>query len=89
MKKRDAEKRRARMRAVVSKFQTYVGTYHRQAYYEDYSDKTYLDDMLYGIGLSLAEGTPIDYTGPGGYERFKAVLFDHLSSKPGASQHEG
>jgi hypothetical protein len=76
MNKREAEKRRKVMRERVKYLQDYVNTYSDQAHYEDYSDKTYLDDMLYGIGLSMAG--PADYTGHGGYERFKQFLREHL-----------
>jgi hypothetical protein len=67
-----------RMRAVVAKFQSYVETYTDQSGYDTYSDMTFLDDMLYGIGISLAIGTAKDNTGPGGYVRFKQELREHL-----------
>jgi hypothetical protein len=77
-KDREQVKRRKRMREMVAKFQDYVRTYSGQSHYEDYSDKTFVDDMLYGIGLSMQVGTPTDYTGAGGYERFKQALREHL-----------
>lgn len=67
-----------RMRATVAKFQDYVATYDKQSEYDSYLDKTFLDDMLYGIGISLQIGTAADYTGAGGYERFKQKLREHL-----------
>jgi hypothetical protein len=70
--------RHARMREMVAKFQEYVRTYSDQTHYETYFDQTFLDDMLYGIGLSMQIGTPTDYTGAGGYERFKQALREHL-----------
>jgi hypothetical protein len=76
--KAEQEKARKRMREMVAKFHKYVGTYSSQWSYADYSDKTFLDDMLYGIGLSMQVGTPTDYTGAGGYERFKEALRQHL-----------
>lgn len=76
MNKREAEKARKRMREMVSRFQKYVATYSDQAHFEDYSDKTYIDDMLYGLGISIVG--PADYTGPGGYERWKQKLREHL-----------
>lgn len=79
-KDREQVKRRERMREMVAKFQDYTRTYSGQSHYEDYSDKTFLDDMLYGIGLSMQVGTPTDYTGAGGYERFKQKLLEHLGS---------
>jgi hypothetical protein len=76
MNKRDKEKRRKLVRERVKFLQDYVNTYSDQGGYEDYSDKTYIDDMLYGLGLSMAG--PTDYSGPGGYERFKQYLREHL-----------
>jgi hypothetical protein len=70
--------RKTRMRQMVRAFQKYVETYSGQDGYETYSDKTLLDDMLYGIGLSLQIGTPTDYSGPGGFERFKQRLREHI-----------
>jgi len=77
-KDREQAKRRERMREMVAKFQDYVRSYSGQSCYEDYSDTIFLDDMLYGIGLSLQVGTPTDFTGAGGYERFKQKLREHL-----------
>lgn len=76
MNKRDVEKRRKLMRKRVAMLQNYVATYSEQASYDDYSDKTYVDDILYGLGISFI--APADYTGPGGYERFKQYLREHL-----------
>lgn len=73
-----ADPRHVRMREMVAKYQEYIRTYSDQTSYETYSDKTFLDDMLYGIGLSMQVGTPTDYTGASGYERFKQKLREHL-----------
>lgn len=45
------EKRR--MRDIVARFQRYVATYTEQAYYQTYMDKTFVLDMLFGIGSAL------------------------------------
>lgn len=76
MNKRDTERRRKLMRERVAKLQEYVATYTDQSHYDEYSDKTYVDDILYGLGISMI--APADYTGPGGYERFKQYLREHL-----------
>lgn len=70
--------RRKKMRAAVAQLQGYVGTYDTQLHYQDYTDKTYVDDMLYGIGLSMQHLMPSDFSGAGGYERFKQYLREHL-----------
>lgn len=71
-------KQQKRMRAIVAKFQDYVATYTEQAHYDTYQDKTFLDDMLYGIGTAIGSETAADYTGPGGYERWKQTLREFL-----------
>lgn len=60
-----------RMRQIVADFQDYVTTYPQQAYYADYIDKTFVADMLYGIGLAF---DPIAFKGASGFEAFKAEL---------------
>ena len=77
----NVKQRRKRMKAVVARFQKYVATYSDQLHYEDYSDTIFLDDMLYGIGLALSEGTATDNSGAGGYERFKRELRAYLQGK--------
>lgn len=64
------------MRERVKYLQDYINTYSWQAEYEDYADKTYVDDILFGLGLSMSGA--YDYTGPDGYERFKQYLREHL-----------
>jgi hypothetical protein len=59
------------MREIVARFQSYVRTYDGQAAYSTYSDRTYIEDMLYGIGLSI---DPELYRGASGFDRFKALL---------------
>lgn len=76
MNKRDTEKRKELVRARVAAFQHYVATYSNQPGYQEYSDKTWIDDILYGLGICMKDAT--DYTGPGGYERFKQYLREHL-----------
>lgn len=70
-----------RMRAAVARFQKYVATYTNERYYDTYSEKTFVEDMLYGIGLALQELRPTDYSGADGYERFKEYLRGLLSAR--------
>jgi hypothetical protein len=65
-----------RMEAIVKRFQEYVETYTSQAYYKNYSDTIFLDDMVYGIGLALDDA---GYKGADGYDKFKALLLAHLT----------
>ena len=78
------ERRQARMRLAVAKLTMYMKTYADQAGYADYSDKTFIDDVLYGLGVALGGATD-HYSGPDGYERFKAYLRDHLDDQPAGS----
>jgi hypothetical protein len=78
VEQRKLEWRRERMRQAVAGFQLYVSTYSDQPGYQDYYDETFINDMLYGIGLAMQTGTPTDYSGPGGFERFKQRLREHL-----------
>lgn len=64
-----------RMRGIVAAFQKYVSTYSDQPYYETYLDKTFLDDMLYGVGIAFDRE---EYSTALGYEKFKARLREHL-----------
>lgn len=54
----------------------YINTYDKQAGYEKYRLETFVDDMLYGIGLAL---NPIEYSGAQGFDKFKEHLRYHLS----------
>ena len=65
-----------RMKLIVGRFQEYVRTYSEQAYYTDYTDTIFIDDMLYGIGLALE---PLVHEGPDGFSRFKELLRERLS----------
>ena len=76
--KKKLTKQQKRMRAIVARFQAYVSTYTDQEGYDKYQDKTFLDDMIYGLGIAIGSETASDYTGPGGYERFKQTLREFL-----------
>lgn len=62
------------MENIVAKFQKYVETYHQQAGYEDYTDDTFVADILYGLGAALDD----DFRFANGFLRFKSVLLDKL-----------
>lgn len=68
-------RKQKRMRAIVAQFQEYVRTYSDQAHYDQYRDDTFLDDMLYGIGIALE---PEKWRAADGYELFKAELRKRL-----------
>ena len=55
----------------VERMQKYWETYDCQHNYENYSEQMFLDDALYGIGLSMYESK---FRWSAGYERFKTFL---------------
>lgn len=69
--------KRERMKAAVAHLTSYMVTYTKQEFYEDYTDKTYIDDILYGLGISLGK----EYTCADGFDKFKDVLRKHLEAK--------
>lgn len=64
-------RKQKRMRAVVARFQEYVRTYSDQAHYDQYRDDTFLDDMLYGIGIAME---PKKWRSGTGFDAFKEKL---------------
>lgn len=69
-------RKQKRMRDAVDRLTKYMQTYPSQYKYMDYSDRCFIDDVLYGLGIALE---PNVYKGAGGYELFReAVLLPHL-----------
>ena len=60
----------------VEQLQHYWITYTNQPSYEHYTDKTFLDDALYGIGIAISD----DFKCAGGYDKFKELLISHLTN---------
>jgi hypothetical protein len=56
----------------------FVSTYKDQLNYSLYSDKTYLNDMLYGLGSSIDEKK---YFAAKGYDEFLKFLKSHIESE--------
>lgn len=66
-----------RMENAVEYMTEYMRTYPTQYGYKDYSDETYIDDILYGLGASL-DGK---YRFAQGFDQFKKRLLEHLEDK--------
>lgn len=66
-----ATKNKVRMAVIVRTFQEYVNTYSNQRGYTEYSDRTFIEDMLYGIGIAVDEDR---YKNADGYAEFKEYL---------------
>lgn len=62
---------RKRMQRIINRFKHYVATYDSQPGCLDYSDDTFINDMLYGIGVSLR---PKRWKWADGYAKFKTFL---------------
>jgi len=66
---------RERMKAIVASLQKYMASYTDQPMYDTYRDETFIDDVLYGLGVALdQEG----HKYAGGFEVFKMKLLKHL-----------
>ena len=70
------KKQREKMKAAVAYMQEYVATYSNQPGFESYTEETYIDDILYGLGVSLDKKNKW----AGGFENFKERLRLHLRS---------
>lgn len=71
----------ARMKSIVETFQKYVATYSDQKFYMNYEDRTFIADMLYGIGIAV---DPQQYSFAGGFDKFKDALRAYLPANPEA-----
>jgi len=67
------------MEDIVENFQKYMSTYHEQSGYQEYTDKTFIEDILYGIGVSIDP----KYQYANGLRDFKKVLLKHLKEFEG------
>lgn len=79
-RQRAQAKSRKRMTAIVASLQSYVASYTKQEGYVDYTDRTLIDDVLYGLGRAIDEKA---HSGADGYERFREQLEQHLLSAAG------
>jgi hypothetical protein len=66
--------RQQRMERAVAYLRNFMATYDQQQGYGDYSDETYINDVLYGLGVSLSD----EYQFAGGFRKFLTLLRDHL-----------
>jgi len=58
------------MKKAVEYMKKYINSYDGQFGYMDYSDEIFIQDMLYGIRVSLGE----EYEMASGFDRFKKRL---------------
>ena len=81
--KREKAKRQKRMRSAVASLTQYMATYDKQPLYESYQDHTFIEDVLYGLGVALE---PVKYKWGDGFDKFKVVLREHLQPRKGPSR---
>lgn len=60
-----------RMQRALAYMCNYMDTYHKQEGWQDYSDETFIKDVLYGLGVAL-HGQSCKFAP--GFDRFKAEL---------------
>jgi hypothetical protein len=74
--KKDPEYRKKRMVLMVKYLQQYMETYPNQYGYENYNDFTFIDDLLYGLGVVL---NPEEHRFSNGYDVWKQKLIEFLN----------
>ncbi len=65
-----------RMQGAIRYLRDYMATYEAQAGCLNYTDKTLIDDVLYGLGVAL---DPRLYQYASGYSAWKEKLREHLA----------
>ena len=66
-----------RMQRAIRFLAEYMGTYEAQTGCLNYTDKTLIDDVLYGLGVALE---PAQYEYANGYDAWKDKLREHLAA---------
>lgn len=69
-------KKQKRMRQAVDRMKHYLDTYDQQPGFLDYSDDTFIRDMLYGIGVALDQRK---YAFAHGFDEFKTLLSKYVA----------
>jgi len=67
------------MRKALDSLKEYVDTYDQQSDWERYRLETYVNDVLYGLGISISD----EFRYADGFDRFKQVLREHLGESKG------
>jgi hypothetical protein len=69
--KDDPNYRTERMKLMVEYIQDYMRTYTQQYNYQEYTDETFIQDILYGLGVAI---NPQDHRWADGFDRWKETL---------------
>jgi len=70
------KKHQKRIKEAVKYLQNYMRTYSDQPFYENYTDETLINDVLYGLGVAIGGD---DNKFANGFEAFKVKLRNHLT----------
>lgn len=68
-------KRQEKVKSGIEGLKRYINTYDRQVGYLDYTDRTIIEDILYGLGLVIDKDK---YCYALGFDKFKEKLREHL-----------
>ena len=60
----------------ITHLQTYLDTYTMQSGYKDYPVEIWIDDMIYGLGISI---DPDKYMYADGFDEFKEILVERFN----------
>ena len=63
-----------KMKERIDYLKNYINTYDKQIGYLDYSDKTFIDDVLYGLGVAVDDKFKL----ANGFNDFKEFLRNYL-----------
>ena len=72
---KELTQKQKRMKAAMESMANYMATYEEQIGSIDYSDETFIDDVLYGLGVALE---PDKHRYANGFDTWKEQLRKHL-----------
>jgi hypothetical protein len=72
-----SEQSRKKMRHAVAYLTGYMIKYVDQQFYADYPEETFINDVLYGLGVALDD----KYSAAQGFDEFKKRLREHLGKE--------
>ncbi|NDB66219.1 MAG: hypothetical protein EB168_11235 [Euryarchaeota archaeon] len=78
MNKSNPQYSQKRMKLMVKYLKRYIKTYDKQFGYENYTDKTLILDILYGLGVAI---DPIEHRHAGGFDKWKEKLIKFLGDE--------
>ena len=67
-----------RMKLMVKYLQRYMETYDQQYGYENYTDKTFIYDVVYCLGVAL---NPTEHQYANGFDKWKMKLIELLKAE--------